>query len=847
MISSEPRRAFALPGAMPAYGPDKSVRVEHIDLYLAPEIEAAALEARCTTTVRALDESVERLVFDAVDLHVHSVRRDGKDQRSHSRGDHLEVMLEPPLRAGEQTTLEVCYRVEHPRSGLFFVRSTQLAPRTPHVWTQCQDTNARFWLPCFDYPHEKQTTSATIVVPKGTFALSNGELVERTDDGDRTIFRYRQDVPHSTYLITMVAGPFVEIAQGTAGARRVPVYAYVLPGREGDGKRAFGNTPAMIDFFERRIGTPYPYARYSQIAVSDFIFGGMENTSATTQTERTLHDERAHRDFSSDPLVAHELAHQWFGDLLTCRDWSHAWLNEGFATYFECLWREESLGYDEYLYDVFTSLERYLDEDRLRYRRSIVCNRYRDPIEIFDRHLYQKGASVLHMLRGELGDDRFFRSIARYVEQNAQRNVETIDLIRAIEEATGRNVRGFFDRWIFGAGHPEVEYRIAWDAQRKVATLTIDQKQSGSAEPFAPFDVEVGFVPAAWALAPNRRGALAGERRVRVHVERPCETVAVALEQEPAVVRVDPGAYLVGSVTYRLGSERAAAVLRCDPNPIARIRAARELAGDGSRTAREALADAFARDPFWGVIAEAARAIGATRAPWASEMLLATLRHEHPKVRRAAAAALGNFRDAHVADALIACIEKERSYFVLADACTSLGKTRDARARAILERIVGESTWNGTVEAGAALGLAELADARALPAIVGAASPQRDEGLRCAAAAAMARAASLLESQRTTLVDAVEHLIDDPLLLVSIAAVDAAAMMEDPRLLPALDKVALAGADGRARRHAAEAATRIREGKSTPAALTQMRSDLDELREEQQRLRESIESMAPRS
>ncbi|HEY9085540.1 MAG TPA: M1 family aminopeptidase [Candidatus Tyrphobacter sp.] len=847
-MTIDDRRAFALPGASPQYGPDKPVDVEHIDLHLIPNLDEALLDGRCTTTVRAIDEDVVRLSLDAVDLDVHAVERDDRPQAWTHRDGHLEITFDPPLRAGEQTSFSVKYRVEHPRHGLFFVHSTAEAPRVPHLWTQCQDENARYWFPCFDYPHEKQTTSTTVVVRKGEFALSNGALVERRDDGEHTIFRYRQDVPHSTYLVTLVVGPFVEIAQGNAGAHNVPVFAYVLPGREADGMRAFGNTPRMIDFFERRIGTPYPYARYSQIAVSDFIFGGMENTSATTQTDRTLHDETAHLDFSSDPLVAHELAHQWFGDLLTCRDWSQAWLNEGFATYFECLWREEDLGYDEYLYDVFTGLERYLDEDRRRYRRPIVYNRYRDPIELFDRHLYEKGAAVLHMLRGELGDARFFRSIARYVSQNAQRNVETIDLIRAIEEATGRNLRGFFDRWIFGPGYPELEYRFAWDAKRRVATLTIDQKQSVDAEhPAALFDLDVGFVPALdEAPASNRRGELPGERRVRVHVERAHETVAVALEQEPKLVRIDPGAFVVGSVTYRLGSELAAAALRADPDAIARVRAARELVRDGSRHAQKTLAHAFSHERFWGVLEAAATALGATRAPWARDMLLNALGHEHPKVRRATAAALGSFRDAQTADALLARIEGDPSYFVRAAACMSLGKTRDARAIGVLTAVLERSTWNGVVEAGAVRGLAELADPRAVRAIIGAASPSRDEGLRCAAARSMARACELIEGERARLVDALERLLDDQMLLVAIAAIDAGAVTEDARLLPALDRLTRSAIDGRARRRAAEAAIRIREGRGVPAAVTSLRCDLDELREQQQRLRESFEAISPR-
>ncbi|MDP9018800.1 MAG: aminopeptidase, partial [Candidatus Eremiobacteraeota bacterium] len=316
-------RRFELPGAAPHYGPDKTVDVEHIHLHIVPDLETRSLEGECTTTVRAFDEDVHVLALDAVDLQIHRVSAEnGHTATFRTRGNKVEVLFDPPIAAGQMVRFTIAYRAERPRHGLFFIEpSADYPDKVRHAWTQSQDENARYWFPCLDYPHEKQTTSTTIVVPKGLFALANGALTKREDQADTTTFTYEQRVPHSTYLTTFVVGPFTEKVQ-REGAK--PVYYYVLPGREADGERAFGKTPKMIDVFEERIGTPYPYERYSQIAVGDFIFGGMENTSATTQTDRTLHDERAHIDFSSDPLVSHELAHQWFGDLLTCRDWSQA-------------------------------------------------------------------------------------------------------------------------------------------------------------------------------------------------------------------------------------------------------------------------------------------------------------------------------------------------------------------------------------------------------------------------------------------------------------------------------------------------------------------------------------------
>ncbi len=845
---SDGHRAFALPGARLQYGPDKRVEVQHIDLRLEPHLAARALDGVCTTTVRALDEPVDRLRLNAVDLQISSAERDGKALEFERRNGTVSVVFDPPLDPGESTSFALTYRVENPRHGLFFIEPTAQYPdKLAHAWTQSQDENARFWFPCLDYPHSKQTTSATIVVPKGHFALSNGALVERKDDGDKTIFTYRQDVPHSTYLMTLVAGPFVEVDQGTAGERKIPVSYYVLPGREDDGDRAFHNTPRMVDVFEQRTGTAYPYARYSQIAVSDFIFGGMENTSATTQTDRTLHDETAHLDFSSDPLVSHELAHQWFGDLLTCRDWSHAWLNEGFATYFECVWREADLGYDEYLYDVFGCVSRYIDEDSHRYRRPIVCNRFRDPIELFDRHLYEKGGAVLHMLRGELGDARFWRSIRAYVAENAKRNVETIDFIRAIEDATGRNVRGFFDQWVFRGGHPELEVNVAWDGERKAATVTIDQKQKVDEEnPAYKFDLVLGFCAAVAEKPANNAGSglLEGERRVRITIEGQHETITIPLDAEPKLVRIDPGAFVLGSVKYVTAVDFNVATLQGDADVVARIRAARALAKDGSQPAREALKKAFTADPFWGVLEEAAGALGGTKAPWAREILLEALSHEHPKVRRGVAAALGNFRDASVAEALIAPATNDASYFVRAAALSSLGKTRDARAFKVLSHAVQESSWNGIVAAGAARGLAELADERAVPAIVEATKLGRDEGLRRSAVAALGRAGELITEARTQVVDVLNGLVDDPMFLVQLAAIAAAEALEDPRLLSSLDRLSASAFDGRVRRDAMEAAVRIREAQKVPSQVSAMRTDIDLLREEQRKLQEKIEALS---
>jgi aminopeptidase N len=832
------RLPFALPGARPQYGPDRVVRVEHLDLWLKPVFATKTLHGRVTTHVRAIEDGVTSLHLDAVDLQIDRVRdAAGAPLTFRSTAVDLTVNLGTPLAAGEPFAFTVEYRAIDPRRGCYFID----APR--QVWTQSQDTDARAWLPCFDHPAEKQSTTTTIVVEPGLFALGNGALVSREASADAETFTYAQRVPHATYLLTMVAGEFVETAQPHP---RLPVFYYVEPGREAEGERSFGNTPAMIDAFEATIGVPYAYERYSQIAVADFIFGGMENTSATTQTDRTLHDERAHLDFSSDPLVSHELAHQWFGDLVTCRDWSQAWLNEGFATYFEAVWAEADLGWDEYQQTIFEIVRSYLEEDGDRYRRPIVCNVYRDPIELFDRHLYEKGGAVLHMLRGELGWERMKRSLRTYVRDNATRNVETIDLIRGIEAATGRNMRGFFDQWIDRGGHPELTFRAEWHADEGRLAIEIEQKQTIDADhpPYA-FDIEIGVVAEAPASIVRDFGdhPVGHETRVRVHVERACESFSIRTPAKPGLIRIDPGAYVLAAVTLAFDVDDLRAILSADPAPVARIRAAKALAKSPASAARNALAQALGREPFWGVAAEIAALLGGARAAYARDALLAARAHPHPKVRRAIASALGAYRDPEVASALIA-FGDDASYFVVGAAAEALGKSRDPRALDRLTELASVPSWNETIAAGAVRGLAALADERALAPLLAAVAPERPEPLRRAALRALASHATLIEPARTPAVDAIERAFDDASYLVRVSAYAAAEILLDARLLPALDRYSASEIDGRLRRSAAEAALRIRASATTPPEVARLREDIDRLRDEVHRLRDLIEARA---
>ncbi len=373
-------------------------------------------------------------------------------------------------------------------------------------------------------------------VPDTWFVLSNGDLISDTDNDDGTCtFHWSQTRPHSTYLITLAAGEFARIDASRDG---LTVDYYVEEADLERGEITFKNTPEMITMFEEITGVAFPWAKYSQIVVRDFVFGGMENTSATSMTENILIDKKAARDTTMDGLVSHELAHMWWGDLLTCRDWSHGWLNEGFATFAELLWTERFKGKDEYRQAVLDETASYLGET---YRRRIVTNVYNEPIDVFDRHLYEKGGLVLHTLRGVLGDDQFFRSMRRYVADNQDQTVITQDLVNAIEDETGRNLEWFFDQWVYKGGHSKFDVSWSWDSDTNLAKVTVKQTQGDKDTP------KVFRVPTIIDFQ------AAGAKPVSFNVEitEREQTFVFPLDAKPAMCRFDPGSTTLKQLIFK--------------------------------------------------------------------------------------------------------------------------------------------------------------------------------------------------------------------------------------------------------------------------------------------------------
>jgi aminopeptidase N len=814
-------RPFSLPTSTRHFERDRPFAIDHLALDVRLDVPTRSIQAEAALDVRRVDPAAAELVLDAIGFDLSRVTLDGAPADHNYDGRTLRIALGP---ARETARVVVGYRAT-PRRGLYFLEPDEHYPERPRqVWSQCQEEDARHWFPCHDSPHLKMTTELVGHVPRGWYALSNGELVSssRPAEGDWT-YHWKMREPHASYLVTLAAGEFAELTDEITVGDRVVAVSYLVPkGREDDGRRTFARTPEMIRYFGEITGVPYPWNKYAQIVVADFIFGGMENTTATTMYEHILLDERAALDITSDDLVAHELAHQWFGDFVTCRAWYEGWLNEGFATFFEHVWREKHLGRDEYDLGLKADLDAYVGEAHGRYRRAIVCQDYDAPLDLFDRHLYEKGGLVLHALRAELGDALFWRGVRAYLLDHANGVVETRDLERAMEEASGRSLGRFFEQWVMKPGHPEMDVELGWDS----GVLTLATKQTQAA---------TDAVPACFELPLDLDMADASGRITRrtVRVTERQQSFALPVAARPVFVVVDGGARVVGEVRLKAPADMLREQLARAPTARGRWLAAQALGKLDDAPSIDSLARALSDEAaFWGTRAQCAAALGRTRARAAFEALCGARATSHPKVRRAVVEALGTFKSAEACDAVKPYAMRDESYLVESEAARAMGRTRQAAAFDVLVDLLERPSWFDVVRAGAIDGLAALRDDRALPHLSARVRYGHPPRARRAAVIALPKLASDRKTRET-----IEQLLDDGDPLLRVDAVRALGELGDGKARGPLRDRLDTELDARVRRRIREVMRDLGEPKR---ASDQLRDDLEKLQAEHQELKARV-------
>ena len=849
------RGSFAPPDQPAQYPTDRLYHLQHLRLELAFDLRRRTVAGTATNTVVPLLPGLDHLVFHAAGLRVSRVRlaADKTADKTAGKAAELEFSIDAeaqtllvrlPRAYGPRDSLEVAIDYSaQPRAGLYVSAPDRAYPERP--WQMFSDGEPqlnRYWFPSWDEPDDRATSELLATVERPFEAIGNGRLEEVTDrpDGRRT-FHWRMEQPHSTYLVSVVIGEFSRLHDSWQG---VPIDSYVPRALADRAPRAFGHTADAMDFLSRATGRPYPYAKYSQAAVYGFMWEGMENISATTETVDTLRDARAALDGTSDDLVVHELAHQWFGDLVTCRSWAHAWLNEGMATYFEALYQQHlarqggGAGDDELAWKLDQSRVNYLREDRERYRRPLVTSRYVSPIRMFDAHTYDKGAWVLHMLHELAGEEGWWRGVRTYLARHALGTVTSRDLETAFEDAAGVDLGALFDQFVYRAGYPEIKLRWEFQAATGLVRLEVRQTQplDGATGLFS-FPVEVALL--------DGRGT-PSLRRVTMEA-LPLQDLYLPCPVRPRTVVFDPGGALLKSLDFDKPAAEWIDQLRA-PLPLpAQLDALRALAELGGDEAVAALGETLLHHRFFGARLVAAAAL----ARIGTDPALAALRQgagdADARVRAAVLTGFGAFPEQRELIApLVRALEGDASYQARAAAAASLGQFQDRRQEVTppLLRALGQSSFLEEVPRAAIRALAELGAPETLPqalrlARYGSPQPGRADAMLALAIYGGHAGHDGDDARRRTVRRALEDYLDDPDFEVRLKVPEALAELGDPAAVPALRRSLRSEVQDEQRRPREDALRELQQ--QTAAAHPPSSQALDERLRQLERTNEVLE------
>jgi aminopeptidase N len=838
------------PGAAPATTPaapeplrtagDRPVDIRDIKLELKVDLEGKKVDGDATLQIRDI-RPTQSINLDAVGFQVKQVTlAKGSDNPVPAKytydGNKLGIDLGSRWTPGQEGVIHVAYHVQDPKDGLHFFAPSKSEPDVPLlVWSQGEPTSNRYWIPCYDEPDQRQTTEIIATVPAGNEVVSNGKLLSRKENtGAKTVtYDWRQDKPHPSYLVTLVVGKFDVVQEEWEG---VPVMYYVAPGRKPEVQPTFARTRDMLSYFSKQFGVRYPWDKYAQVMCYQFG-GGMENTSATTMGDRILLDERSLLDRNSDSIISHELAHQWWGDMITCRDWSHLWLNEGFASYAEALWDEHHKSRDDYTYNMHGKARGAIEGGKTR---PVMDRHYTSPGAMFDGRSYPKGAWVLHMLRHELGDEAFWKGIKQYATEHQLQSAESGDFRRSMEKATGRDLERFFYDWVERPGNPDLEVTTEYLPDDHQAKIVVKQTQAGEAYHF-PLKVVLHM---AGSATPTVLEQQMTDKEV---------TLRIPLTDSLTRVDVDPDQAVLSDIKETKPANLWRSQLLEGPNVPSRIRAAQHFSQSKTDEDRELLAKAFTAEKFWAVQTELANALGTAGGNLSRDALIQGLHSQDARVRRACIDNLGKFStDASVAGIIKETMQKgDPSYAVEGAALTAYAHLKQKDAVALITPFLSKPSHEEVLASAALSALGATQDPATLDTLLSWTQAGKPRNCRTAALRGLTEVAknkNLTDAQKQQilkpLTEALER--DDRFLRFTI-------LNSLPNLgplaastLPAVDKLVAEAPDGRVKEMAKGVADRIRAqspggSTTTSVELTQLREEVKKLQREQENLRLKLE------
>ena len=472
--------------------------------------------------------------------------------------------------------------------GLYFINSDNSEDKPQQIWTQGETESSSCWFPCIDKPNERCTQEIAITVQEKYTTLSNGILKNSSinTDGTKTD-RWVQKEAHAPYLFMMAVGQFSVIEDKW---RDLDVNYYVEPDQEKHAKRIFGKTPAMMEFYSQLLGYDYPWEKYAQIIVRDYVSGAMENTTAVIHGEFVYSDEREFIDDPNEMIIAHELFHHWFGDWVTCESWPNLPLNEGFATYGEYLWVEGTYSANEAQRYIHTDLRQYLNESS-RKQEQLIRFDNENPNDMFDNHSYAKGGRILHMLRYTLGDEAFFKGLEFYLTEYAKQAVEVHQLRLAMEKVSGKDLNWFFNQWFLAAGHPEIV--VKQNIEENKVTLKIEQTQSLETTPLYKIPMEISIYT---------NGV---ETRHKIELNQQEESFEFETKSKAELVIFDPTHYLLADVSFNKSDTQWIHQLKTAVHYYDKMEALDSLANSTNFAKRSEAIKTALNDSFWALKVQA--------------------------------------------------------------------------------------------------------------------------------------------------------------------------------------------------------------------------------------------------
>jgi aminopeptidase N len=827
----------ATPLAIRRYAPDRQVDVRHIKLDITPDFDRETVSGTATLRFAPISEPLVLLRLDAVNLDVDGVRSSHKVRDWSGSSEKLTIVFDQAVPVGQDAWVEVDYSAE-PVEGLYFRTPAKGLPKEDiHVWTQGEPHEARHWFPCFDYPNERSTSEVICHVPHDMTVVSNGKLIGEQDekDGQLKSVHWRQDKPHVSYLICFVAGR-LEKLEGKHG--NTPLGFYSQPSKAKYAASAFADTADIMDFFEREIGLPFPWDKYDQCTIADFMWGGMENTTLTTLNQRTIHAPEVENVIidHTRSLNAHEMAHQWFGNYVTCKDWSHLWLNEGFATYYAHLYAGARHGRDELLFGLYEDAKGAIFQpENLKNRQPIVDRIYEHPLEQFDFRNYPKASWVLHMLRSQLGAKLYREAIQTYLQRYALGAVETQNLQSVMEELSGRSLDKFFDQWLHHGGVPELKITYQWHAQDNLAQVTIEQtQQTGDDVLLFEFPTKLRFVV---------NGKTIDES---IEVKKKQQDYFVRLPAEPAVVRFDPEYSVLALVDFALPDKMLLAQLKIDDDVIGRLLACDALAKRARKASVASLKEVVQGDAHHGVRRSAAAALAKIGTKESVEALIDSAKQSDARVRLAVVTELGTcYRDA-ARQKLAAIAATEKNPVIVAAAVTGLGKYQGDESREAISKALANNSFNHEPTAAAFAAIRDLGDAEFAPALmktIKAREREIDAGALAEGMVTLAKISQRDRGQREAY-DFLTGYLDHPREALKLGAIRALGELHDARARPLLERFR-DGAIGSNMAPVVKAAISEidKAAPLAPAEVSRLRSELRELRANYEKLQKSLDEL----